>query len=417
MPILYKVIFSYLFFLLVFPHFAFSLLENKTYKKEKAYKEDEVLVKFKSQIVKEIQTLSKEEKERKIVDSLRRVNLKVLKTKEIGKNFGPIWVIKFDKKTHKLEEVIEKLKKHPDIECVEPNYKKRINSLPNDYQGSYWWIDKIKLPQAWDKTTGSEEVVAAVVDSGVDYTHEDLWGNMWKNPFEIPGNGIDDDGNGYVDDIYGINAILDDGDPMDEDGHGTHVAGIIGAIGNNGVGIVGVNWRVKILACKFIGPNGEGYLSDEINCLDYIVKMKDKGINIKVVNMSYGGYNYSYLEYTSLKALNDRKIIMVTAAGNEETNNEINPFYPCNYNLENIICVAASDSYDNLASFSNYGNNSVHLSAPGVSIYSTYIYDKNYFLQNINNIQSIFYDNFEGELATGFFMSLLELIMNSIEAR
>ncbi len=396
LAMLYKVIFSFIFAFLGFPLLVFSLSENNTYKEEKAYKEDEVLVKFKSQMVKEIQNLSKEEKERKILDHLRRANLEILKTREVGKNFGPIWVIKFDKKVHKLEEVIEKLKKHPDVEYVEPNYKRRINSLPNDYQSSYWWVDKIKLPQAWDITIGSEEVVVAVVDTGVDYTHEDLWGNMWRNPFEIPGNGIDDDGNGYVDDIYGINAILDDGDPMDDDGHGTHVAGIIGAIGNNGVGVVGVNWRVKILACKFIGSNGEGYLSDELSCLDYIVKMKDKGINIKVINMSFGSYAYSNIEYQLLKALNDRGIILIPAAGNDRVNNDITPHYPCNYNLENMICVAASDSYDNLASFSNYGNNSVHLAAPGVNIYSTYIYDKDNFLQNINNFQTIFYDNFEG---------------------
>ncbi|MEZ0343289.1 MAG: S8 family serine peptidase [Caldimicrobium sp.] len=361
--------------------------------KELPYKEDEVLVKFRPEATREIQALS--EPEKAVIKKLEASKIDILKVEKIGNHIGPVFRLKFDKKRHSVEEVINILKKHRDIEYVEPNYKIKINKLPNEYNISYWWIDRIGLPQAWDLTTGSEEIVVAVVDTGVDYTHEDLAGNMWQNLWEIPGNGIDDDGNGYVDDVYGINAILDNGDPMDDDGHGTHVAGIIGAVGNNGLGVVGVNWKVKILACKFLGLGGSGYLSDELKCFNYILQMKNKGVNIRAVNMSFGSSNYSYSAYNSLKALSDKGIILVAAAGNDGTNNDINPFYPCNYNLENLICVAASDNLDNLAYFSNYGNSSVHLAAPGVFVKSTYAMDSDYILSNLYLAQKYFFDDFE----------------------
>jgi len=369
---------------------------KKPVSRDKNYKEDEVLIKFKDYEEKRIsmQAKSKEEREKQVLQKLNALNLKVFKAKRIGEKIQPIWVIKFDKKAHKLEEVIEKLKKQPDIEYVEPNYIRKFNRLSDDYKSYYWWIDKIGLPQAWEVTTGSEEVVVAVIDSGVDYTHEDLKDNLWRNSYEIPFNGVDDDGNGYIDDIFGINAIEDNGDPMDEDGHGTHVAGIIGAIGNNGKGIVGVNWKVKILACKFMGRDG-GSVGDEIKCLDYIAKLIDRGVKVKVINMSFGQQFYSYFEEKALKILNDKGVILVAAAGNEGRNNDFSPTYPCNYNLDNLICVAATDQYDNLADFSNYGNNSVHIAAPGVDIYSTYIYDDYYFWQNIKNFQCVFLDDFE----------------------
>ena len=137
----------------------------------------------------------------------------------------------------------------------------------------------INAPQAWDFTTGSSDTVVAVIDSGVDYTHPDLAANMWTNPGEIAANGLDDDANGYIDDIHGINAITGSGDPFDDNGHGTHVSGTIGAVGNNGVGVVGVNWAVRIVGCKFLDSAGSGFLSDALECLNYLVELKTRSSN------------------------------------------------------------------------------------------------------------------------------------------
>ncbi len=162
-----------------------------------------------------------------------------------------------------------------------PNY-------PNDPYCEYQWglhntgdlsgIEDadIDAPEAWDITTGSNEVVVAVIDTGVDYTHEDLAANMWRNPGEIPNNNRDDDGNGYVDDIYGIDIYNNDSDPKDDHFHGTHVAGIIGAVGNNGKGIVGVNWQVKIMALKFLSSEGEGTVDDAIECFEYVANIYER---------------------------------------------------------------------------------------------------------------------------------------------
>ena len=218
----------------------------------------------------------------------------------------------------------------------------------------------------------------AVIDTGVDYTHEDLAQNIWVNTKEIPDNEIDDDGNGYIDDVYGIASGYYDfsdikiNDPMDFYGHGTHVARIIGAVGNNGKGVVGVNWNVKILPCNAFNPNLEGFsISAIIECCEYIASLKDRGENIRVINASYGGSCYSHAEESVIQELRNRGILFIAAAGNKRENNDILPTYPCNYNLANIICVASTDKDDNLSWFSNYGN-SVHVAAPGENIFSTY---------------------------------------------
>ncbi len=254
----------------------------------------------------------------------------------------------------------------------EPDIKYTTSLTPNDPRtGELWGMQKIDAPTAWNTTTGSANVVVAVIDTGVDYNHPDLAANMWRNPGEVAGNNVDDDGNGYVDDIYGIDAANNDANPFDDNGHGTHVAGTIGATGNNGQGVVGVNWSVKIMALKFLTGSGSGSLSGAIKSIDYMVAMKQRGVNIKVSNNSWGGGGYSQALHDAIKRARDAGILFAAAAGNEANNNDSNPAYPATYDLDNVISVAAIDRNDNLASFSNYGSNSVDIAAPGVSILST----------------------------------------------
>ena len=210
----------------------------------------------------------------------------------------------------------------------------------------------------------------SVIDTGVEYTHEDLRNNAWVNPNEIGGDGLDNDGNGYVDDVYGWDFFAGDSDPMDEEGHGTHVAGTICAEGNNSIGVAGVAWNCNIMALRFLGPDG-GYTSDAISALEYAVA---QGVNIS--NNSWGGGGYSQGLYDAIQAAGGHGHLFVAAAGNgggdgigDDTDST--PHYPSSYNLDNVISVAATDNRDQLAGFSNYGVNSVDLGAPGVDIAST----------------------------------------------
>ena len=264
------------------------------------------------------------------------------------------------------------------MEAVSPNYRRRLQRLPNDPKfAKCWGMTKISAPAAWEKTTGSAGVVIAVVDTGVDYRHEDLAANMWRNPGEIPGNGIDDDGNGFRDDVYGYDFAADrsgknDSDPMDIDRHGTHVAGILAAVGNNGIGVSGVNWKARIMALKAFRPDMYIYDSDSIEAIEYAVLMKrDYGVNLVAINASFGGGGENVLQEDAIAAAGSQDIAMVCAAGNEGTDNDSTGFYPAGYDLPNIIAVAATDSDDQLASFSNYGAGTVDIAAPGVGILST----------------------------------------------
>jgi subtilisin family serine protease len=266
-------------------------------------------------------------------------------------------------------------------ECsCSPNWTLFSNATPNDTLYSTLWglqnsndID-IDADLAWNTTTGSSSVVIGVVDSGVKYNHPDLSSNMWVNPGETASNGIDDDGNGVVDDIYGINAITNSGNPMDDNGHGTHCAGTIGAVGNNSQGVAGVAWNVKIVAGKFLDSDGSGFLSDAIQALDYMVDLKqNRGINIVAINNSWGGGAYSQSLYDCIERVKAAGIVFVAAAGNDATNNDTTASYPATYSNTNIISVAAVGTNGSLASFSNYGANNVMIAAPGVSINSTYL--------------------------------------------
>ena len=275
--------------------------------------------------------------------------------------------------THEtVNDAVERFKKYGEVEYAEPNYRRYVTSTtPNDpLFSSQWAHQNIQSTKAWDVTRGTSSVIVAVSDTGIDYTHEDLKNNLWKNNGEdwggsLPGhNGFDDDNDGYVDNYYGINVITESGDPLDDEGHGTHVSGIIGARANNLKGISGVNWQVSIMALKFIGANGSGSVADEIKTIEFA---REKGVSI--INMSFGGSFFSQFEMDAIA--NSGNIIFMAAAGNESTNNDVQPSYPANYDLPNIVSIAASNEADGLAFFSNYGKNTIDLSAPGTNILST----------------------------------------------
>lgn len=283
-----------------------------------------------------------------------------------------------------LSEAVEFYKSNPEIESVQPNYYYRLLNTPNDARvAELYGMQKISALGAWDLSTGSASVVVANIDTGVKYTHEDLAANMWRNAGEIPGNNADDDGNGFVDDYYGWDFFYNDADPMDENGHGTHTSGTIGAVGNNSLGVAGVNWNVRIMAIKIYSPSGNGTTSAMlINAYNYIRLMKNRGVNIRVTNNSYGGCDeacgYDQATKDAIDALGNAGILQVFAAGNNGRNIETTPFYPASYDSTSILSVAASDQNDNRAGFSNFGTTSVDLAAPGVGILSTVVSAANY---------------------------------------
>jgi subtilisin family serine protease len=255
-----------------------------------------------------------------------------------------------------------------DVANCEPNAHWTISAAPTDaLYSELYGMRKISAESAWDMNTGSDAVIVAVTDTGVDYNHPDLSENMWRNPGEIAGNNIDDDGNGYVDDVFGIDTHEKDSDPMDDHGHGTHCAGTIGAKANNGVGVAGVNWNVKIMALKFLGAGGGGSTLDAIKLIDYAVEN-----NAKVINASWGGYYASDALRQAIARAERAGVIFVAAAGNSASNNDERPHYPSSFDLSNVLAVAATDSDDNLAYFSNYGASAVDIAAPGHNILSTF---------------------------------------------
>lgn len=282
-----------------------------------------------------------------------------------------------------LQASLEALRAMPEVEYAEPNYFLYKNATPNDPLFSQQWALNntgqtggatdydINAPEGWNVRSSAAGVVVAVIDSGIDYNHEDLAANIWSNPSECSANGIDDDANGYIDDCHGIDPADGDSDPMDDEGHGTHVAGIIGAVGNNGVGIAGVAWNVKLLPCKFLTQAGDGSTADAIACLDYVAALKDRGVNIVATNNSWGSYAYSQALRDAVAGQRDRGIVFVAAAGNDAVNIDFNPEYPCSFDLGNVICVGSMLPVGLMDPASNYGIFSVHLSAPGGQVLST----------------------------------------------
>jgi subtilisin family serine protease len=224
---------------------------------------------------------------------------------------------------------------------------------------------------AWDKTKGSPEVVVAVLDSGVDYTHPDLMENMWLRPANV--EEYVDDQLGVVNDLRGFSAVDDLSDPMDDNGHGTHCAGIVGAEGDNGMGIAGVNWKVQIMPLKFIGAGGSGTTKDAIEAINYVIDRKRAGVNVRIISASWGSTQKSQALEDAIREAGEEGILFVAASGNAGANADKSPHYPASYDLPNVVSVAAVNRNDELASFSNYGAKRVHLAAPGVEILSTWL--------------------------------------------
>ncbi|UCD72247.1 MAG: S8 family serine peptidase [Syntrophobacterales bacterium] len=290
-----------------------------------------------------------------------------------------------------VAEAVNKYSSDPSVEYAEPNYiLHTFQTFPNDPSfGLLWGLDYIQdadidAPEAWDITTGSANIVIAVIDTGVNYNHTDLAANMWTNPGEDPwavptdpatGNGIDDDGNGYIDDWRGWDFLghkdpilspddnTPDNDPMDQSDHGTHVAGTIAAVGDNANGIAGVMWTARIMPLRFLNGQG-GTDADAIEAINYAAMM-----GAHIINASWGGYGYSQALYD---AIANSGVLFVAAAANDANDNDGDfKAYPASYDLPNIISVAATDQIDVLADFSNYGATSVDVGAPGVNIYSS----------------------------------------------
>ncbi len=288
-----------------------------------------------------------------------------------------------------LDSAIAAYKRSGLVERISYNYIRKASVLPDDAllaDGKQWGIENtgqlggiegadISAAEAWEIGNDASEIVIAILDSGIRYTHEDLAENMWINPGEIAGNGIDDDNNGYIDDIHGINTVGVDGsrtpetegDPMDDLGHGTHVAGIAGAVGNNGKGVVGVAWRTKLMALKFLGSQGEGSDADAIECINYA---REQGA--RIINSSWGGLDFNPLLGDAIEEANEAGIYFVAAAGNESSNNDDQPNYPSSYAYPNVVSVTATDKRNGFATFANFGESEVELAAPGVGIHSTY---------------------------------------------
>jgi subtilisin family serine protease len=281
-------------------------------------------------------------------------------------------------------EVLGWARNAPGISLIEPDFAIAPTALPDDPSfGSLWGLNNlgqsggvldadIDAPEAWNTTTGSRSVVVAVIDTGIDYAHRDLAANAWRNPGEIAGDGIDNDRNGFVDDVHGYDFANRDADPMDDNGHGTHVAGTIGAVGDNGTGVTGVAWQVSIMGLKFLTGSGSGSTSNAVAAINYATRMRrDFGVNIVATNNSWGGGGSSTALRDAIEAGGRAGIVFVAAAGNEANDNNAIPSYPASYTGDSIISVAATTRTNQLASFSNYGATSVDIGAPGASIYST----------------------------------------------
>jgi subtilisin family serine protease len=304
--------------------------------------------------------------------------------------------------TVSVDEALLKYRSNPAVEYAEPNYLYWLKRIPSDAEfDTLWGLHNIgqavngtagttdadiDAPEAWDISTGSSDVIVAVIDSGIAYDHPDLAPNIWTNPGEIAGNGVDDDGNGLVDDVYGWDFYVNDHEPMDpidlnpagNPGHGTHVAGIIAGAGNNGTGVTGVMWTAKLMALKAGGVNRFLSTTAIVSAIHYAVAN-----HARVINASFGGPDCSRTLYDAVSAANAAGVLFVAAAGNEGSDNDNVPSFPANFSapsvcdgeqnaaLGNVITVAATDQNDQLATFSNFGSTTVHVAAPGVRINST----------------------------------------------
>ncbi len=376
--------------------------------RDKAFATDRVIVKFKALSTNPITTATAGVKgspaqqgatiERALTQSARQavaaVKGKIMK----GSTRTGLVVVKT---SLKVGDAIEQLYRSGTVEFAQPDYKYHLSRKPTDplfaeqwglnntgqsfYSDYYQGVADADIDgvEAWNTKTAADDVIIGIVDTGIAYDHKDLAKNMWTNPGEIPGNQIDDDGNGFVDDVYGINAYTNEYsseytsiDPYDDNGHGTHVSGIASARGNNGIGITGVAWKSKLMALKFLDSWGSGYSSDAITLIDYALDMKQRyGYQHLVLNASWGSSEFDQALYDALDAARNAGVLFFAAAGNSTADVDHGKFYPAGYDLPNIITVGATDASDKMAYFSNYGCGSVDLFAPGDYILSTVPYD------------------------------------------
>jgi len=337
----------------------------------------EVLVKFKSGV--SSQTIEALE---------ARINDRIVDRFENA----PGWTAIDDMDDASPADVVAQYRAFPEVEYAEENYAIELpdavdSSLepvrPHDPQFEEQWAlansgqrggkegADISAMLAWATTTGSDDLVVAVLDTGVDYTHEDLLANMWLRPANM--TPYQDAELGTIDDVRGFNAVDNVSDPMDDNGHGTHCAGIIGAVGENDLGIAGVNWKVKIMPLKFLNAGGSGNVKDAIEAINYAIARKKAGVNVRIISASWGSTQKSRALEDVIRKAYESDILFVAAAGNSSVNNDRQPHYPSSYNVPNVVSVAALDRNDQLASFSNWGAKSVAVGAPGVDILSTWL--------------------------------------------
>jgi serine protease len=361
--------------LALLPLFANASLDLSS-KEGLTYKSDSVIVVYKD---------SASKFDRRAARSIVRAKISDLNNDEIDDKYRHLKggrIAKFTLDNVSVKSALEKLRKNPAVLYAEPDYIVHASVIPDDSSfADLWGMNNtgqsggvadadIDAPEAWDISTGSHDVIVGVIDTGVDHTHPDLMANIWSNPGEIAGDGIDNDGNGYIDDIHGINAISGVGDPMDTGGHGSHVSGTIGASGNNGLGVVGVNHDVSIIGCKFLGDQG-GTTSDAIACIDYFVGLKNNGVNVRVTNNSWGGGGFSQALSDAITSSEEANILFVAAAGNDAYDNDAQSSYPSGYPHDSVLAVASTTRTDSMSSFSQWGLTTVDLGAPGSDILST----------------------------------------------
>jgi subtilisin family serine protease len=306
--------------------------------------------------------------------------------------YAPGWTAIDDLDDASPADLVAQYRSFPEVEYAEENFTIQVTDavdsalepvLPRDPQFEQQWAlansgqrggkqgADISATMAWATTTGSDDVVVAVLDTGVDYTHEDLLTNMWLRPASM--EPYQDNELGTIDDVRGFNAVDNTTDPMDDNGHGTHCAGIIGAEGGNDLGIAGVNWKVKIMPLKFLNADGSGNVKDAIEAINYAIARKKAGVNVRIISASWGSTQKSRALEDVIRKAYENDILFVAAAGNSSVNNDRQPHYPSSYNVPNVVSVAALNRNDELAPFSNWGAKSVAIAAPGVDILSTWL--------------------------------------------
>lgn len=365
--------------------------DTSTTETRRVYEDNDILVKFKAGTD---------------LDSIKRIASQHNDYVEDNEENIRGLVVIDDQDGQDVQSVLEEYRDMPEVEYAEPDYQittdptesydlvsypdtsEEVGPIadaePNDPLFANQWALKntgqdggkpkadINALKAWEKTTGSKRVVVAVLDSGVDYTHSDLASNIWHRSEEPNLDAYDDNELGMIDDENGFDAV-EKSDPMDENGHGTHCAGVIGADGNNSVGIAGVNWKVEIMPLKFMNKRGFGSTKAAIEAINYVIDRKKHGVNVRIISASWGSTQRSKALEDAIRAAGEEGILFVAASGNSSEDTDKRPHYPSSYKLPNVVSVAALDRADRLASFSNYGAKTVHVAAPGATIISTWL--------------------------------------------